>query len=324
MKHSSKISLIVFALSCQKVAPKLLPGQNSQGFNADAAAQYSFASVCPAPAAPVALALSAQAPNYTDDIAPLMLASCTGCHGAANPSGNLSLTTAAQVQANITDVINRMSRLAGQAGVMPPAGPLGADSVALLQKWQADGFPLIAVPPPPPEEEEEEPEEEPEQPENPDVDGDPIVDSNSGNAPESGQAGCAEDASVNSEANLAAAASILQTAKFQSCKAKSGFYDRRKGGTCLEDVTPAAFSCEWSDLLKLEGVSVALMQSFAGYAAQAWTLEQCAIHKELPLISMYKLSLEQGKTLRVHVKVISSQPAVAPTESDEQISGGAE
>lgn len=324
MKYSYKICLIVLALSCQKVAPKLLPGQHSQGFSADAAAEYSFASVCPKPAAPTTLALSAEAPNYADDIAPLMLASCTGCHGAANPSGNLSLTTAAQVQAGITDVIGRMSRLAGQAGVMPPAGPLGADSVALLQKWQADGFPLIAAPPPPPEEEEEKPEEETEDPDSPDVAGDPNDNPESNQSPESQTVACSEDTSVNSPENLTNAASILQTGKFQSCRAKGGFYDRRKGGSCLEEVMPAAFACEWSELLKLEGLSTALMQSFAGYAAQAWTLEQCQIYQELPIISMYKLSLDQGKTLRVHVKVISSRAATEAAETGEQSTGGAQ
>lgn len=38
-------------------------------------------------------------PTYTTDVAPIMAANCTGCHGATSPSGNVDLTTYAKVKA---------------------------------------------------------------------------------------------------------------------------------------------------------------------------------------------------------------------------------
>jgi uncharacterized membrane protein len=82
--------------------------------------------------------------NYTEDIQPIIENNCTICH--SNPPVNgapMSLVTYINVvnAVNNNDLINRISRAAGEAGAMPLGGPkLPQNLIDLIIQWQEDGL----------------------------------------------------------------------------------------------------------------------------------------------------------------------------------------
>ncbi len=82
--------------------------------------------------------------TYTDDIKTIIDNNCVGCH--ADPPVNgapISLTTFSEVQNAVTNnnLIDRISRQAGEAGAMPFGGPrLPQNLIDLIQKWKDDGL----------------------------------------------------------------------------------------------------------------------------------------------------------------------------------------
>lgn len=78
--------------------------------------------------------------NYVDDIAPIMSASCVGCH--ADPPRNgapFSLVNFSQVNQRANGVFNRMNLQSGSAGAMPPSGRLPQTTIDKIQQWIDDG-----------------------------------------------------------------------------------------------------------------------------------------------------------------------------------------
>jgi len=77
--------------------------------------------------------------TYGTDIAPIMSASCTFCHG--NPTTNgapMSLNTFATVK----DAVENRSLIgAVESGFMPPNGELSAAQIQKIKDWQSAGFP---------------------------------------------------------------------------------------------------------------------------------------------------------------------------------------
>lgn len=311
MKTTSMIIVACAAWGCQQSKPK-----SAGSFSYDAQGTYAYAQVCRKPEAAKELTLSPQMPNYQDDISVLVAQNCLGCHGAAQPSGGLTLTDADSVEANIGEILDRMGRAAMQDGVMPPGGPLGADALMLMQKWQADGFPLEA---PPPEEEEEESEEE----ENPGKDEEGNSDAEEDDSEGGSDAGtggksddCDESSSVNDAANLKLAQDSLQTERFVQCREKGRFYDRRDGGSCDASSTPSVFACDWGQVMGVFANAPASTGVLTGYMTAHWQLDQCAVKEGLPLVSMYKLS-RVGGVIKIHVKTISVRPRRTAEEAGD-------
>lgn len=84
------------------------------------------------------LRLSAESPNYDDDIKALVTSKCAGCHGASSSNGDLS--SYAALKALAADSVTRM-KTTDSGKLMPPGSALPADSISLFEKWVADGSP---------------------------------------------------------------------------------------------------------------------------------------------------------------------------------------
>ena len=82
--------------------------------------------------------------TYTNDIKSIMDSRCNNCHG--NPPSNgapVSLTTYDEVKDETQngDLINRIERDQGTAGVMPPAGnTLTGSQIQLIKDWMTEGY----------------------------------------------------------------------------------------------------------------------------------------------------------------------------------------
>jgi uncharacterized membrane protein len=74
--------------------------------------------------------------SYAAQIAPLLAANCTSCHGASNPSAGISLNNHTNVKANASRANSMI-----QSGRMPPTGALSAANKALFQAWIDQGAP---------------------------------------------------------------------------------------------------------------------------------------------------------------------------------------
>lgn len=87
---------------------------------------------------------SGETVNYIEDIQPIIENNCTFCH--SNPPVNgapMSLVTYNDVVVAIENLnlINRISRDAGESGAMPLGGPkLPQNLIDLVIQWQADGL----------------------------------------------------------------------------------------------------------------------------------------------------------------------------------------
>jgi hypothetical protein len=87
----------------------------------------------------------AQSPNFDEQVAPLLIKRCFGCHSGADPKGELDLTTKAASLTGETPLI-----VPGQleksplwkrveADEMPPKTPLTAEEKTLLKQWITSG-----------------------------------------------------------------------------------------------------------------------------------------------------------------------------------------
>jgi hypothetical protein len=73
--------------------------------------------------------------SYATQIAPLLSASCTSCHGGSNPQSGIDLSTYTKVKSNAT-----VANTAIQSGRMPPSGALSAANKQLFQTWVNQGM----------------------------------------------------------------------------------------------------------------------------------------------------------------------------------------
>ncbi len=82
--------------------------------------------------------------SYTDDIKPIVDASCVGCHSQPPISGtSLALNTYESVKANVENdkIIDRISRNQGEIGMMPQGGTRLPDEIInLFSLWKQQGY----------------------------------------------------------------------------------------------------------------------------------------------------------------------------------------
>jgi uncharacterized membrane protein len=74
--------------------------------------------------------------SYATQIAPLLKANCTSCHGGSNPQSGIDLSTYANASKNAN-----VANSAIQSGIMPPGGSLSTANKQLFQAWVNAGKP---------------------------------------------------------------------------------------------------------------------------------------------------------------------------------------
>lgn len=79
--------------------------------------------------------------TYTGDILTLFEDYCIMCHGPNAPAGGFDMSTYQKTVDQIDIILTRMELAAGQAGVMPPAGPLTAAQMQQIRDWVDQGMP---------------------------------------------------------------------------------------------------------------------------------------------------------------------------------------
>ncbi|MFM7729290.1 MAG: c-type cytochrome domain-containing protein [Flavobacteriales bacterium] len=79
--------------------------------------------------------------TFSADIFPIIQQNCSGCHNATNPSGYLSLTNHAEIQAAALS-LGLMDRLNGIGGIMPPnSNGISSCNKNRIQQWIDAGAP---------------------------------------------------------------------------------------------------------------------------------------------------------------------------------------
>src|SRR5450759_4851903 len=73
--------------------------------------------------------------SYATQIAPLLAANCTSCHGGSGPSAGISLNSYTNVKATAN-----AANSAIQSGIMPSSGALSAANKLLFQTWVNQGM----------------------------------------------------------------------------------------------------------------------------------------------------------------------------------------
>jgi len=78
---------------------------------------------------------------FAADVLPIIQENCSGCHNATNPSGYLSLTNHAEIQA-AAQSLGLMDRLNGIGGIMPPnSNGISTCDKNRIQEWIDAGAP---------------------------------------------------------------------------------------------------------------------------------------------------------------------------------------
>lgn len=76
--------------------------------------------------------------TYNPDIANIMNANCTSCHGGPSPQAGLDLTTYTNVRFAVENR-NLVSRMNNISAPMPPDGILPSTTLQIIDDWIADG-----------------------------------------------------------------------------------------------------------------------------------------------------------------------------------------
>jgi len=79
-------------------------------------------------------------PTYSANVAVVMNAKCTGCHGGGNQYPNL------ETYAEVKDAAQNgrlLCKLEGNCGgeIMPPDGALSQATITMIKKWAENNFP---------------------------------------------------------------------------------------------------------------------------------------------------------------------------------------
>ena len=85
--------------------------------------------------------------SYSADVWPVINASCTGCHGGANPSGNISLENYDQIAAsaaispgNYGSLYGAISHASGNSPMPKNSNMLPACTIARIKAWIDQGI----------------------------------------------------------------------------------------------------------------------------------------------------------------------------------------
>ncbi|MDG1252082.1 MAG: hypothetical protein P8N56_00180 [Schleiferiaceae bacterium] len=79
--------------------------------------------------------------TWTNDIEPLIQSQCLSCHQGVSASGGLDLSTYANVKLNLSTMVGRMNKPAGDPMLMPQSGPLANCNLIQMDTWVAQGAP---------------------------------------------------------------------------------------------------------------------------------------------------------------------------------------
>lgn len=75
--------------------------------------------------------------TYSTTIAPILTASCNGCHSTASPSGNIALDNYAAVKAQVTNgkLIGSISHSVGYSAMPKGGAKLPDCSITKIRQW---------------------------------------------------------------------------------------------------------------------------------------------------------------------------------------------
>jgi uncharacterized membrane protein len=77
--------------------------------------------------------------SYANTIQPIIQSRCTACHSAGFPSGGLALTNHAEVAGSVNRIIDRITRNAGDALLMPQGAKMDACRIDQIVAWANQG-----------------------------------------------------------------------------------------------------------------------------------------------------------------------------------------
>jgi hypothetical protein len=78
--------------------------------------------------------------SYTAEIKGIISNNCQPCHNYASQQGNLNLEFDSSRVANIDKIIDRISRPAGDPGLMPMSGPMPSCNIQKIKAWRNQGL----------------------------------------------------------------------------------------------------------------------------------------------------------------------------------------
>lgn len=77
--------------------------------------------------------------TYDDDVAPIINATCVGCHSGPSANAGLQLDGYANARAGVEQG-NVLNRINNASNPMPPSGQMPATDRQIIEQWAADGF----------------------------------------------------------------------------------------------------------------------------------------------------------------------------------------
>ena len=228
--------------------------------------------------------------QYDGDLDEIIANNCAGCHRNTQPL----LRDYDEIAANLADIKRTINLNAGDADVMPPAGPIGQDDINRITTWIDAGAPQIA--PDEPEEDEEDPdakEDEDEEDDDKDSDDDEDKDDDDKDSDsdkdddddedddkKKKKKSCSDkDDNKDDEENKKddndsgkkkewdeSIQLLLDVDKVDECHDKDQAYDRRTSdkypeGRCDDAEWPATFECNRGGVEKAFGNSSAIKQA---------------------------------------------------------------
>lgn len=77
--------------------------------------------------------------SYATTIQPIIETRCTSCHSSGFPAGGLALTNHAEVAGSVNRIIDRITRNAGDALLMPQGAKMDACRIDQIVAWANQG-----------------------------------------------------------------------------------------------------------------------------------------------------------------------------------------
>ncbi|MGV6845349.1 MAG: hypothetical protein ACWA42_04385 [Lutibacter sp.] len=78
--------------------------------------------------------------TYLADVQPILNQLCVSCHGGANPTEGIDLSTYEKAKYYVNKVIEAMSKPANSDDIMPPSGKVDQSIINTIIKWKDDGL----------------------------------------------------------------------------------------------------------------------------------------------------------------------------------------
>lgn len=84
------------------------------------------------------LSVKVDNPTYSKDVAPVINASCVGCHSGGDQYPDLDSYNAVK---DATANGSVLCKISGTCGIMPPDAPMPSQTVAMIKLWATNNCP---------------------------------------------------------------------------------------------------------------------------------------------------------------------------------------